>query len=166
MAHASPSTGRRTNPTAARPSEPAAAQPLRPTLLSRLVKVTCGSALFVTLKTLLVWGVAVATPLPAWANYACVTVGISLLGWVYHSKVSFDQPLTRRTLGRYVQQAVALKVVDYGLYNGLVYGVGADVVLAVLVTGGLVFATRVVVYLKYVFAPTGAAPLGVAAAEG
>ena len=120
-------------------------------LLRRIAIITLGSLMFVILKTGLVALIHTWIGLPAWLNYLTVTVSITLVGWVYHSRISFQIPLSWRTLGRYIQQAVALKIVDYMLFNGLVYVAGVDVCVAVLVTGALVFTTRVVLYVKYVF---------------
>ena len=122
-------------------------------LLKRLAAITFGSLLFVSLKTILVALLHWLTTLPAWLNYFIVSVSVSLLGWVYHSLVSFRVPLNRETLIRYVQQAVVLKVLDFCLYNGFVYAAHVDVRWAVLVTGAVVFVTRAPVYLKYVFVP-------------
>jgi len=120
-------------------------------LLRRIAVITLGSLMFVILKTGLVALVHAWFGLPAWLNYLTVTLSITLVGWVYHSKVSFQIPLSWRTLGRYIQQAVALKVADYVIFNGLVYVAGIDMCVAVLITGALVFSTRVVLYMKYVF---------------
>lgn len=120
-------------------------------LLRRIAIITLGSLMFVILKTGLVALIHTWIGLPAWLNYLTVTVSITLVGWIYHSRISFQIPLSWRTLGRYIQQAVALKIVDYVLFNGLVYVAGVDVCVAVLVTGALVFTTRVVLYVKYVF---------------
>ncbi|MGI9628500.1 MAG: hypothetical protein ACR2QM_16825 [Longimicrobiales bacterium] len=122
------------------------------TTLRQLMFVTLGSLMFVSLKTLLVALLHALAQLAPWLNYLIVTLSVSLLGWVYHSRVSFQRPLTRATLLRYGQQAVALKILDYGIYNGLVYGMQVDLRWAVLVTGAIVFSTRIPVYFKYVFA--------------
>ena len=123
----------------------------RDTTYGKLATITFGSGLFISLKTAMVAAIDHLTLVPPLANYAFVTLSVTLLGWLYHSKVSFDQPLTRRTLWRYLQQAAVLKALDYALYAGLVKLGGLDPWTAVLATGAVVFATRVVVYLKYVF---------------
>jgi hypothetical protein len=129
-------------------------------LLRRIAIITVGSLMFVILKTGLVALIHSWIGIPAWLNYLTVTVSITFVGWVYHSKISFQIPLRRQTLGRYVQQAIALKVVDYVVFNGLVYVAGVNVCVAVLITGALVFTTRVVVYVKYVFLAPNAVPAG------
>lgn len=122
--------------------------------LRQLVLVVGGSACFLILKTGLVALISHLTGLPPWLNYLIVTLSVSVLGWLYHSKVSFRVPLNRRTLHRYVHQAIVLKVVDYALFNGLVYGLEVDLRLAVIVTGGIVFSSRIFIYLHYVFTPS------------
>ncbi len=125
--------------------------PARSRTIRRLATITFGSLMFVGLKTALVALLHWLTDMPAWLTYAIVTVSVSILGWIYHSKASFGVPLNRQTLIRYVNQAIFLKIVDYVIYNGMVYGAHVDVRWAVLVTGAIVFTTRVLVYLKYVF---------------
>ena len=123
----------------------------RDTTYGKFATITFGSAMFVSLKTAMVAAIDHLTIVPPLANYGFVTLSVTLLGWLYHSKVSFDQPLTRRTLWRYLQQAAVLKALDYALYAGLVKVGHLDPWTAVLATGAVVFTTRVVVYLKYVF---------------
>jgi len=130
--------------------------------IQRLAAITLGSLMFVCLKTGIVALIHYLTGMPAWLNYLIVTISVSILGWIYHSKVSFQIGLSRRTLIRYVQQAIALKIADYAIYNGLVYLASTDIRLAVVITGGIVFTTRVFVYVKYVFVGH---PPAVAAAE-
>ncbi len=121
----------------------------------QLAIVVGGSFMFMCLKAGLVAVIHALTALPAWLNYGIVTVSVSLLGWVYHSKLSFSVPMTRRSLRRYIEQAIALKLLDYAAYNGLVYlggfREGFGPVWAVLVTSVFVFALRLILYVKYVF---------------
>jgi hypothetical protein len=120
----------------------------------RAAAILGGSLFFLLLKTGLVSAVDAVVGWPAWLNYLIVTVAVTLLGWVYHSKVSFRLPLSRVTLRRYLAQAIALKVLDNVLYNVFVYLLGVGVTVAVLVTGSTVFVIRFSVYVKYVFAPS------------
>lgn len=121
--------------------------------LRRAVAILSGSLVFLLLKTALVLVVDVAVGCPAWCNYLGVTVTVILLGWVYHSKVSFQMPLSWATLRRYVIQAVAITMLDYALFNSFVYLLNVDLTLAVFVTSATVFVVRFGVYVKYVFAP-------------
>lgn len=117
----------------------------------RLMPIVLGSGMFAALKAGLVLLIDSTTTIEPWLNYLIVLVGISVLGWVYHSKVSFKVPLTKQTFIRYVQQAVALKALDYGLYTLLVYGLVLNPALSVLLVSGLIFILRVIVYIKYVY---------------
>lgn len=126
----------------------------RASTIRKLVAIVAGSAMFMGLKIALLLGLEHLNSLPVWLNYAVVTISISLIGWVYHSKVSFRQPLTRQTLRRYVEQAISLKLLDYVMVNALTYLLHTPPAFAVVVTSGFVFLTRVVVYMKYVF-PSG-----------
>lgn len=123
------------------------------TIVWRTTAILGGSLMFLLLKTVLVTAVDALWGWPAWCNFLCVTVAVSLLGWVYHSKVSFRQPLNRATLRRYIAQAIALKLLENVLYNVFVYLLGIGITVAVVVTGATVFAIRFGVYIKYVFAP-------------
>ena len=125
----------------------------------QLMPIVLGSALFASIKAGLVLLIATTTHIPPWLNYLLVIVGISLLGWVYHSKVSFKVPLTRRTLVRYVQQAVLLKITDYMLYTLAVYVIHIHPAISVLVVSAVIFVVRVIVYIKYVYASAPASGL-------
>ena len=120
----------------------------------RFIKITIGSLIFMLVKLGCVAFLHYIVGLSPWLNYGVVTISVSILGWIYHSKISFGQPLTRQTLVRYAQQAIVLKILDYAIYNALVYAASVDLRIAVLFTSGLVFATRVLVYVKYVFVTT------------
>lgn len=121
------------------------------TIEKQLVAITSGSIVFLALKTGLVALMNQLTNIEAWLNYLIVSLLITVCGWLYHSKISFRRRLTMSVLYRYCNQAVALKALDYAVYNGLVYGMGINVILAVPLTSGMVFVTRVIVYFKYVF---------------
>ncbi len=118
---------------------------------STFQKICFGSLLFVSLKSILVWFVARSWDILPWANYAIVTVSITLIGWVYHSKVSFRLPLTKGTLWKYLTQAFVIKTGDYILYNVFVYVVKIDIVLSVVVTGSVIFIVRILTYFNFVF---------------
>lgn len=119
--------------------------------LWRAAAILGGSLFFLLLKTALVSAVDAIVGWPAWCNYLIVTIAVTLLGWIYHSKVSFRLPLSRATLRRYLAQAIALKVLDNLLYSVFVYLLGVGLTVAVLVTGATVFVIRFGVYVKYVF---------------
>ena len=117
----------------------------------RFLAVFLGSACFLLLKTLLVAAIEGLWGLPAWCAYLAATLAVLGLGWLYHSKVSFQLPLSWFTLRRYFAQAAAMTFLDYVLYSGLVYICGVHLVLSVLLTGGLVFSMRLFLLFRYVF---------------
>ena len=45
-----------------------------------------------------------------------------------------------------------MKLLDYTIYNLVVYGLSIDLRLAVLFTSGIVFTLRMFIYFRYVFA--------------
>jgi hypothetical protein len=100
---------------------------IKPAMLARLM---VGSAMFLVSKTALTWLLGRLFDMPSWLNYLIVITSITIFGWLYHTKITFRTTLSWKTLGRYVQQAVALKVVDYAAYNLLVYWLGAGSVIA------------------------------------
>jgi len=119
--------------------------------IKQVTRVVAGSFVFFTLKATLVFVLVTHGSLPAWANYLLVHLFLTLLGWVYHSKVSFRVALSRVTFIRYIKQAIVLKATDYVLYNVLVYWLGLNEIVSVFLTAGI-FVIRVIVFLKYVFA--------------
>lgn len=124
---------------------------LSPTNVRRIRIITLGSLCFLLLKAGLVELLELADRFPLWLNYLMITVSISLLGWVYHARLSFRQELTLRSLRRYIEQAVGLKILDYALVTMAVYLFSIRPLWAVIVIGGFLFVTRVFLYIKYVY---------------
>ena len=116
-----------------------------------LALIMIGSLFFLGLKVLIVFMVDTVFGIEPWINYLIVTTSITSLGWLYHSKVSFGINLSGKTFGRYVNQAVILKITDYFAYNFFVYILGVDIRVSVLFSSAMVFVIRVIVYIKYVF---------------
>lgn len=121
---------------------------VKPAMFARLM---AGSAMFLASKTALVWLLDSLFDIPAWLNYLIVITSITIFGWLYHTKVTFRTELSWKTLQRYIHQAVAMKIVDYVVYNLLVYRLAAGSVIAVILASGAVFLTRVIIYIVYVF---------------
>lgn len=118
----------------------------------RMIAIVGGSFFFMLMKTGLVWLLMWLFPtLEAWLNYLIVTTSVTFIGWAYHSTVSFQTGFTKRSLKRYVAQAIVLKALDYGLFNLFVYVLLVLEPLAVILTSGIVFTLRVTTYFKYVF---------------
>lgn len=113
--------------------------------------LTLGSLTFACLKFVSVSLIHHFTFFPLYANYASVALALLVIGWVYHSKISFQLPLTLETFWRYMQQAFFLKILDYALFNVWAYGLGLSIFWSVVLTSGVVFTIRVVAYFKYVF---------------
>jgi len=119
--------------------------------IKSLLLVCCGSVLFLTLKLIVVKVLVEYLEFAAWFSYFGASVLISLLGWVYHSKVSFSQALQLDSLRRYVEQAIGLKISENLLFNLLVYFLGFGPLPSVIFVSILVFGFRLWLYFTYVF---------------
>jgi hypothetical protein len=116
-----------------------------------LFLIMLGSLFFLGLKIVLVTIIDLIFGIEPWINYLIVTISITSLGWVYHSKASFGKRLSWATLKRYINQAILLKALDYCAYNSFVYILGGDIKIAVVFSSLIIFSSRVIIYIKYVF---------------
>lgn len=119
--------------------------------LRKLVTVGAGSLFFLALKTVLVATVDHFWSLEAWLNYLIVITLTTWLGLFYHARFSFRVKIDRRMAGRFLQQSIAFKVLDYATYNLFFYAFHKHLVWSVVLTSGVIFLLRFVVFTKYVF---------------
>lgn len=121
----------------------------------RMVAIVGGSFFFMLMKMGLVALMEWQYPdMGFWMNYLIVTTSVTLIGWVYHSTISFQTGLNTESLKRYIAQAIVLKALDYGLGNLMFYIVFQEAIpkwIAVIPTSALIFTLRVITYFKYVF---------------
>jgi hypothetical protein len=121
----------------------------------RMITIIGGSFFFMLMKMGLVALMKLPFPeMQAWLNYLIVTTSITVIGWLYHSTISFQTGLTVESMKRYFTQAVVLKALDYGIYNLCFYVIfqkQVDEWIIVVPTSALIFTLRVITYFKYVF---------------
>jgi len=121
----------------------------------RMVAIVGGSFFFMLMKMGLVWLMKWPFPeMEAWLNYLIVTTSVTIIGWLYHSTISFQTGLSVESLKRYVTQAVVLKALDYGIFNlcyYVIFQAKVDEWFIVVPTSALIFTLRVITYFKYVF---------------
>lgn len=76
-----------------------------------------------------------------------------LIGWFFHSLVSFRQSLGLVGFFRYSQTVFAFKALDFLAFSVLVYAGDVASVFAVLVASAILFLLRFLVLSRFVFAP-------------
>lgn len=120
--------------------------------LQKLFRVILGSLLFMLLKVGLTSVLLSISRAPEWLAYLIVTVSVSIFGWIYHSKISFQIPLNRGSLWRWISQAIVLKLLDFASFNVIFYLLGVPPVWSIILTSGFVFVIRLLVFWRFVFA--------------
>jgi len=96
--------------------------------------------------------------MPMWLLYLIVHVLANIVGWVYHTVVSFRVEFSDRSLFRYVTANIAAALTDYGLFWVFVYPLRLQANLASLFVAGIIFLLRYVLYSRFVFLEQATAP--------
>ena len=109
-----------------------------------------GSALFFLIKVIWLY-LTEQIGLAAWLSYLIINVVLTVMGWTYHSKVTFKTALNAQTAWRYVNASIGLKLFDYFgflllTYVGHIYPVYSAIIMAALQVGA-----RFLTYSNYVF---------------
>lgn len=123
--------------------------------LNRILHLATGSAMFFVIKLVWVASFEAINAVEPWLSYLFITLLLTLLGWLYHSKITFRTPLSAYGLSRYLKASLGLKVFDYAIFVSLVYAAGLQPVLSVVIAAALLFALRYVAYNSYVFSDDG-----------
>ena len=118
-----------------------------------LVRVATGSAAFLVFKLAWVDANDAFGLLPHYLSYALLHSALLLIGWLFHSLVSFRQSLRPAGFFRYSQTVFAFKALDFFAFSVLVYAGDVASVLAVLAASATLFLLRFLVLSRFVFAP-------------
>ena len=116
-----------------------------------IIRMAAGSTTFLSVKLVWVRANEVYEILPHYQSYVLVHVVLLLLGWLFHSLVSFRRPLGQASFLRYVKTASVFNVCDILSFSLLVHVVGTPPVFAVLLFSAVRFLLRFAVYSRFVF---------------
>ena len=118
-----------------------------------IVRVAAGSAAFLVFKLVWVDANDAFGLLPHHLSYLLLHVTLLLIGWFFHSLVSFRQPAGLAGFFRYSQTVFAFKALDFLVFSILVYAGDVASVVAVLTASAILFLLRFLVLSRFVFAP-------------
>ena len=118
-----------------------------------IVRVAAGSATFLGFKLAWVGANEAFGLLPPYLSYMILHAVLLLIGWFFHSLVSFRQSLGLVGFFRYSQTVFAFKALDFLVFSVLAYAGDVASVFAVLVASAFLFLLRFLVLSRFVFAP-------------
>ena len=112
-----------------------------------------GSATFLGFKLVWVGTNEAFGLLPPYLSYMILHAALLLIGWLFHSLVSFRQSLRPAGFFRYSQTVFAFKALDFFAFSVLVYAGDVASVFAMLAASAILFLLRFLVLSRFVFAP-------------
>ena len=118
-----------------------------------IVRVAAGSAVFLGFKLAWVGANEAFGLLPHYLSYMILHAALLLIGWLFHSLVSFRQPPGPAGFFRYSRTVFAFKALDFLIFSVLVYAGDVASFFAVLAVSALLFLLRFLVFSRFVFAP-------------
>ncbi len=118
-----------------------------------IVCVAAGSATFLGFKLAWVGANEAFGLLPPYLSYMILHAVLLLIGWFFHSLVSFRQSLGLVGFFRYSQTVFAFKALDFLVFSVLAYAGDVASVVAVLTASAILFLLRFLVLSRFVFAP-------------
>lgn len=114
--------------------------------------MTLGSAIFFAIKVAWIFTTEATAIMPAWLSYLLVHLFLTVFGWLYHGKISFEAQYSRQNFIRYVFASTGFKLLDYFGFVTLSYMFNTPPILAVILVAGCLFVLRFITSLTYVFA--------------
>jgi hypothetical protein len=119
-------------------------------IIAQFSFMTFGSGLFFLIKIGCLY-LAGQLGVAAWLSYLVITVALTIVGWTYHSKVTFKTELSVHTAWRLSHSTVALMLADYLGFLALTYTGRIYPVISAVIMSGILFGVRYLSYSLYVF---------------
>lgn len=122
-----------------------------PEMKRKLFFLYFGYFIFFSIKAIIVYFNDRFSLMPNWFMYLLVHVFLIFPAWIYHSLITFQVPLTYSTLKKQAFQSVGLKVLDYAIFNYLVYPFNMNPTIASVVLTPALTIVRGMTHLKFVY---------------
>ena len=116
----------------------------------QLTYMSFGSALFFLVKIGWLY-LTEQIGLAAWLSYLTINIALTLMGWTYHSKVTFKTGLSAQTAWRYINASIGLKLFDYFGFLLLTYMGHINPVVSAIIMSAMQVGARFLTYSTYVF---------------
>jgi len=119
--------------------------------IRRMILMAAGSGLFALTKIALVYLNELSGLAPAWVSYFFLTVSLTLAGWVYHNRVTFNTRMTTYNFSKFLNTSIGFILFDYFGFLILTYGSQIYPVISALIISCIQFIVRFITYSTYVF---------------